>query len=142
MRLERAEQLVDAWIQLRDLGWLGELGGQQVDVAATHRCHARVGPSVGMTGQLEQLAHDLGIGLAVEPVPIDGAGGTHFVQQRAMDCPPSGAVGPQERAVNIKEDQTHRSKITYVVRCAWCVACSSTHDGPRTTHDYSRRTPT
>src|SRR5881394_3226047 len=107
MRLERNEQLVDAWIQLRDLGWLGELGGQQVDVAATHRRHARVGPSIGMTGQLEQLAYDLGIGLAVEPVPVDGAGGTHFVQQRAMDRPPARPICPKESSVDVKQNQTH-----------------------------------
>src|SRR3989442_11280277 len=112
MRLERREQLADPRIELRDLCWLAELGGQQVDIAAAHSGDTRLRPRVGVTGQLQQFPHDLRIGLAIESVAIDRAGGAHLVEQGAMDRTPAGTVGPQQGSVDVEEDETHGLKIS------------------------------
>jgi len=42
-----------------------------------------------MARQLQQLAHDLRIGLAIEAVPVDRPGSPHFIEQGAVDGAPA-----------------------------------------------------
>ena len=60
-----------------------------------------------MPRQLQQLAYDLRIGLAIEAVPVDRTGGAHFIEHRAVNCASTRPSGPQQRAVDIEEDQAH-----------------------------------
>ena len=100
--LERTEQLRDAGIHLRRLGWLLELGGEQLDVAAADRRHAIVRARVRMARQLQQLAHDLRIGLAIEAVPVDRPRRPHFIEQGAVNRPSSRPCGPEEGSVDVE----------------------------------------
>jgi len=60
-----------------------------------------------MTRELEQLAHDQRIGLAIQPVAIDRAGGAGLVAQRRPHRAAAGPVGPQERAIDVEENELH-----------------------------------
>jgi hypothetical protein len=60
--------------------------------------------------QPQQLPHDLGVGAAVEVVAVDGAGLAVHLQQRPPHRTGPGAVGGDERAIDVEEDQAfHRT---------------------------------
>ena len=59
-----------------------------------------------MAFDAHQLAHDLRIGLAVEVV-IVRAGAAEHLAQRAMDGALAGAVGEQDGAVDVEENELH-----------------------------------
>ncbi len=111
MRLEGEEQLGDPDHEPRRLGRLLELGREQADVAAAHRFNALLVRGPRVAGQRQQLAHDLRIGLPVEAVGLDGPGGTGLVDERALDRPAPGAVGPQERPIDVEQNELHAENI-------------------------------
>src|SRR6266852_2751646 len=84
---------------------------QMLDIPAAHGVDARSVPSPGVAGEREQLADDLGIGLAVEAVVLDRPGRTGLVQQGAMDRPPTRAIGPEQRAVDVEQDEFHERNL-------------------------------
>ena len=63
-----------------------------------------------MPREREQLSHDLGVRLPVEPIALDRPRRPDLVQQGAMNRAPAGAVRPQQRAVDVEEDELHRMK--------------------------------
>jgi hypothetical protein len=54
--------------------------------------------------QLQELTDDLRIGLAIEAVAVDWAGGPHLVEQRTMNGAPSRTIRPEESSVDVEED--------------------------------------
>jgi len=60
-----------------------------------------------VSGQGQQLAHDLRIGLPVEAVGLNRARRARLLEQGAMDRPPARAVGPEQGAVDVEEDELH-----------------------------------
>ena len=113
--LERRKQIHDAWIQPGGVRGFGELGGEQVHVTAAHCGNTIVGLRLRVPGQREQLAHDLRIGLAIEAIAFDRPRRAHLVKQRAMDGASPCAVGPQEGAVDVEEDEPHDANIRCLV---------------------------
>ena len=107
MRLERDQQFFDAGIESGRLRRFRELGRQQADIAIAYGCDPVLGLALGVTGHLQQLAHDLRVGFPVEAIGIDGAGGAHFLEQGSLNGSASGAVGPEQRSVDVEQDQTH-----------------------------------
>src|SRR2546425_10557630 len=79
--------------------------------AAADRLNACFVLRVAVTRERQQLAHDLRVGLAVEAVGRDRPRRARLSQQRAMDRSPARAVGPQQSAVNVEEDELHAGKI-------------------------------
>src|SRR5581483_11818308 len=67
---------------------------------------AAVDVLVVMTGEPHQLAHDLRIGLPVEAVILRARGAEHF-DQRAVNRAAARAVGEQDRAVDVKQNELH-----------------------------------
>src|SRR2546430_17617124 len=92
------------------LGGRGQLGAQVFHIAATHGVDATRILRRRMTREREQVAHDLRISLAVEAVALDRARGARLVEQRALNRPPACAVGPQQAAVDVEEDELHAEK--------------------------------
>ena len=111
VRLEGSEQLPRTRHELGRLGGVGELGAQVLHVAAAHRVDAVRILRRRMARQREEVAHDLRIGLPVEPVALDRPRGARLVDERAVNRPPPGAVGPEEGAVDVEEDELHARKI-------------------------------
>jgi len=110
LRLEGREQLGDPDHEPRGLRRLPELGREQLDVAAAHRLNALLVRRLRVAGQSQQLAHDLRIGLPVEAVGLDRTRRPRLEEQRAMDRPPTRAVGPEQRAVDVEQDELHDKK--------------------------------
>jgi len=102
--LQRREQLFDPGIELGCLRGLRELGSEQIDIAPAHRGDSVVRAELRVSCQFQELAHDLRIGLAIEAVAVDWAGGPHLVQQRLMNGAPSCTVCPQEGSVDVEKD--------------------------------------
>ena len=107
VRLERRQQLLDPGIQRGRVRGLRELGRQQGDIAFADRGDAVLGFAFRMTGHRQQLADDLGIGLAVEAIGVDGPGGPHPLEQGSMNGAAASAAGPEQRAVDVEDDETH-----------------------------------
>src|SRR5207253_7544161 len=64
-----------------------------------------------MPRERQEITHDLRIGLPVEAVGLDGPGGTGLVDERALDRPAPGAVGPQERPIDVEQNELHAENI-------------------------------
>src|SRR6266480_7093999 len=84
---------------------------QVFHIAATHGVDATRILGRRVAREREQVAHDLRIGLAVEAVALDRARGARLVEQRALNRPPARAVGPEQGAVDVEEDELHAGKI-------------------------------
>src|SRR5207237_8908419 len=88
-----------------------QLGAKVIHIAATDRLdHARV-VRVRVSGERQEIPHDLRIGLPVEPVGLDGPRRTGFVEECALNGAAAGAVGPQERAIDVEQDELHVANI-------------------------------
>ena len=83
-----------------------ELLAQPFDVQIEQCLHAAIDMIVGVADEAHELAHDLRVSLAVEPV-IGGSSAAEDLDERAVDSAPAGTVGEQQRAVDVKEDELH-----------------------------------
>src|SRR3954471_12949109 len=61
-----------------------------------------------VTGHFEQLTHDLGISLAIEPHPFERGISTDLFTYGGNDGSPSSACGQQDCAVDVEKDEFHR----------------------------------
>jgi len=111
VRLEPCEQFFDAGQDLGRLSGTVELNPQMLDVAEADGGDQRVVACVRMAREREELPHDLGVGLPIEAVGRDRSGRTRLVAQRAMNGASSGAIGPEERTVDVEQDELHAGKI-------------------------------
>ena len=111
MRFECGEQLPRPRHQPGGLGGRGQLGAQVFHIAATDGVDATRILGRRVAREREQVAHDLRIGLAVEAVALDRPRGARLVEQRALNRPPARAVGPEQGAVDVEEDELHAGKI-------------------------------
>src|SRR5207249_5601928 len=66
---------------------------------------------VRVSRERQEIPHDLRIGLPIEPVGLDGPRRTGFVEECALNGAAAGAVGPQERAIDVEQDELHETKI-------------------------------
>jgi hypothetical protein len=57
-----------------------------------------------VTLEAHEVAHDLPVRLPVEPVAL-GADAAEHLTERAMDRAAAGPVGPEDRAVDVEEDE-------------------------------------
>src|SRR2546427_12831630 len=88
-----------------------ELCAEMIHVASADRPdHARV-LRARMPRERQEVPHDLWVGLPVEAVGVDGSRGTGLVHQGTLDRPAAGAVGPEERAIDVEQDELHGANI-------------------------------
>src|SRR2546422_1958021 len=64
-----------------------------------------------MPRERQEITHDLRIGLPIEAVALDGPRSTGLVEERALDRPAPGAVGPQERPIDVEQNELHAENI-------------------------------
>src|SRR5215207_120416 len=79
---------------------------QVLDVAIEEQRHARVDVLVAVAGHSHQLAHDLRVGLSVEPMVVGSTAAVHL-DQRAVDGALAGAIGQQNGSVDVEENELH-----------------------------------
>jgi hypothetical protein len=107
LRLDPVEERVDAGHDVRDMIGVGQFYPKPCDVSVEH------GGDVAFVGvrriarRAEQFAHDLRIGLAVEPDAADGFRGREHPLHRAQDGPSPGTPRQEQRPVDIEQNQSH-----------------------------------
>src|SRR3989449_10933273 len=111
VRLERREQVGDPHHQPRRLGRPLELGAEMLDVSSADRLDHGGIPGSRMPRERQEITYDLRIGLPIEAVALDGPRGTGLVEERALDRPAPGAVGPQERPIDVEQNELHAENI-------------------------------
>jgi hypothetical protein len=82
-----------------------ELVGEQFHVAPANRFHSIRSRRSRLARSLEQLGYDLGIGLAVESDPTQGAGIADFLTYGSDNSTPSRPGGQENGAVDIEQDE-------------------------------------
>src|SRR5688500_822218 len=112
-------------------------------VAAQELVHACVDVAVGVPLVAHQIAHDLAVGLAVEPV-VGRPGGAEHLAQGGVDRAPADAVGPEHGAIDVEEDELHRLSAPERVRRSPVMMltaptpCQSVSDSPRASQATTR----
>ena len=110
LRFEPLEQHVDAGHDGRPRRGALELPCQKADVALTQGVDASRLPRLGLTRGLEHLGHDLGIGLAVEPDPLERRRGPHRFGKRGHDGTAPRAGGEENGPIDVEQDELPRHR--------------------------------
>src|SRR4026208_2448932 len=79
---------------------------EQVDIAGAECLYPSRSVGARVPRGLEQLAHDLRIGLAIEAYPLHRPSLADLLPDRSQDPPPAGAGGQQDGSVNVEEDES------------------------------------
>src|SRR5690242_11742983 len=70
--------------------------------------HLRVDVIVAVSDVTHELSHDLRIRLPIETMAL-GAGGAEDLDERVVNGAPSGAVAPEQRAIDVEQHHDRRS---------------------------------
>src|SRR5687768_15296677 len=117
-RLEGIEELWDARKDVAAVLGRAELLAQQVEIALEHLVDALVDVRIGHPRVAHQLAHDLGIGLAVEAM-LAGPRLSEVLLERLEHGAAAGSVAPQDGPVDVEQHDAPRARRLVVDPSNW-----------------------
>ena len=113
---------------------VAQLLGEQRDVALEERRDPFGDRLRSEAGERHEIAHDLRVGLSVVAV-LRRAGGADRLGERRGHRPAAGAVAPEERAVDVEEDEPHvRVSTTPAMIVPAPSACQGVGTSPSAAH--------
>src|SRR5205823_12156009 len=88
-----------------------QLRAEMIHITAAHRVDQGRILRSRMPSERQEISYDLRVGLPVEAVALDGPRGTGLVDEGTLDRPAPRAVGPEQRPIDVEQDELHAANI-------------------------------